>query len=171
MLIVITSPALCASSATVEAVANPPSSYIPMNPNLPKLVEAARGCKACALWKRGTQTVFGEGGRHARVMFVGEQPGDKEDLLGKPFVGPAGKLLDKCLEMAGRLMASPRRDVPSPRCPAPCRRPVRRATVLRRGPRHWDWDRPWPRQRAPDLRQSARRCRAVCGPSGSRAQG
>ena len=53
------------------------------------------------MWKHGTQTVFGEGGRHARVMFVGEQPGDKEDLLGKPFVGPAGKLLDKCLEAAG----------------------------------------------------------------------
>jgi len=75
--------------------------YVPLNPTLPKLVEAARGCKACDLWKRGTQTVFGEGGRHARVMFIGEQPGDKEDLLGKPFVGPAGRLLDKCLEAAG----------------------------------------------------------------------
>jgi uracil-DNA glycosylase len=77
------------------------ASYIPPNPTLNKLVEAARGCKACDLWKRGTQTVFGEGARHARVMFLGEQPGDKEDLLGKPFVGPAGKLLDKCLEAAG----------------------------------------------------------------------
>jgi len=75
--------------------------YVPLNPTLPKLVEAARGCKACDLWKRGTQTVFGEGGRHARVMFIGELPGDKEDLLGKPFVGPAGRLLDKCLEAAG----------------------------------------------------------------------
>ena len=74
---------------------------VPLNPTLPKLIEAARSCKACDLWKRGTQTVFGEGGRHARVMFIGEQPGDKEDLLGKPFVGPAGKLLDKCLEAAG----------------------------------------------------------------------
>ena len=74
---------------------------IPPNPSIPKLTEAARGCKACDLWKRGTQTVFGEGARNARVMFVGEQPGDKEDLLGKPFVGPAGKLLDKCLEAAG----------------------------------------------------------------------
>ena len=72
-----------------------------MDPTLAKLVEAARGCKACNLWKRATQTVFGEGARHARVMLVGEQPGDKEDLLGKPFVGPAGKLLDKCLEAAG----------------------------------------------------------------------
>ncbi len=74
---------------------------VPLNPTLPKLTESARGCKACDLWKRATQTVFGEGGRHARVMFIGEQPGDKEDLLGKPFVGPAGKLLDKCLETAG----------------------------------------------------------------------
>ena len=82
----------------------PPSTaagYVPVNPTLPKLLEAARGCKACELWKWGTQTVFGDGGRHARVMFVGEQPGDQEDLLGKPFVGPAGKLLDKCLETAG----------------------------------------------------------------------
>ncbi len=74
---------------------------VPLNPTLPKLIEAARSCKACDLWKGGTQTVFGEGGCHARVMFIGEQPGDKEDLLGKPFVGPAGKLLDKCLEAAG----------------------------------------------------------------------
>ncbi len=74
---------------------------VPLNPTLPKLIEAARSCKACDLWKRGTQTVFGEGGRHAIVMFIGEQPGDKEDLMGKPFVGPAGKLLDKCLEAAG----------------------------------------------------------------------
>lgn len=77
------------------------ASYVPLNPTLPTLQEAARSCKGCDLWKHGTQTVFGEGGRHARVMFVGEQPGDKEDLLGKPFVGPAGKLLDKCLEAAG----------------------------------------------------------------------
>jgi uracil-DNA glycosylase len=53
------------------------------------------------LYKRGTQTVFGEGARHARVLFVGEQPGDKEDLEGKPFVGPAGRILDKALEAAG----------------------------------------------------------------------
>lgn len=77
------------------------ASYVPLNPTIPKLQEAARCCKGCDLWKHGTQTVFGEGGRHARVMFIGEQPGDKEDLLGKPFVGPAGKLLDKCLEAAG----------------------------------------------------------------------
>jgi len=74
---------------------------VPLNPTVPKLAEAARGCKACDLWKRGTQTVFGEGNSKARVMFIGEQPGDKEDLLGRPFVGPAGKLMDKCLEAAG----------------------------------------------------------------------
>lgn len=62
---------------------------------------AAKGCQACDLWQRGTQTVFGEGASHARVMFVGEQPGDKEDIEGQPFVGPAGALLDKALKEAG----------------------------------------------------------------------
>lgn len=74
---------------------------IPTRPTLPKLREAAAGCKACDLWKTGTQTVFGEGSTHAKVMFVGEQPGDKEDLAGKPFVGPAGAILDKALVAAG----------------------------------------------------------------------
>lgn len=74
---------------------------IPQSPTLPRLTEAARGCRACDLWMRGTQTVFGEGSRGAKVMFVGEQPGDKEDLLGRPFVGPAGALLDKALAEAG----------------------------------------------------------------------
>ena len=71
------------------------------HPTLEKLREAAAGCKACDLWKRGTQTVFGEGSRHAKIMFVGEQPGDQEDLQGRPFVGPAGRVLDKALEIAG----------------------------------------------------------------------
>jgi uracil-DNA glycosylase len=75
--------------------------FIPPRPTLPKLREAAAGCKGCDLWKVGTQTVFGEGSSHARVMFVGEQPGDQEDKVGKPFVGPAGKILDKALEAAG----------------------------------------------------------------------
>jgi uracil-DNA glycosylase family protein len=74
---------------------------VPDKPSLPKLREAAAGCTACDLHKTGTQTVFGEGTRNAEVMFVGEQPGDQEDLQGKPFVGPAGKLLDKALEDAG----------------------------------------------------------------------
>src|SRR5438093_4964961 len=74
---------------------------IPPAPTLPALRKAAASCKACDLWKRGTQTVFGEGARHATVMFVGEQPGNDEDLAGHPFVGPAGKLLDKALAEVG----------------------------------------------------------------------
>ena len=74
---------------------------VPESPSLPKLREAAAGCKACDLWKTGTQTVFGEGTRNAEIVFVGEQPGDKEDLAGRPFVGPAGRVLDEALEAAG----------------------------------------------------------------------
>ena len=74
---------------------------VPERPSLPKLREAAAGCTACPLYKTGTQTVFGEGTSKAEVLFVGEQPGDQEDLQGKPFVGPAGKLFDKALEDAG----------------------------------------------------------------------
>lgn len=75
--------------------------FLPEKMTLPTLREASKGCKGCDLWIRGTQTVFGEGGTQARVMFVGEQPGDKEDLSGRPFVGPAGALLDRALEDAG----------------------------------------------------------------------
>ena len=74
---------------------------VPERPSLPKLREAAAGCTACPLHETGTQTVFGEGTSKAEVVFVGEQPGDQEDLQGRPFVGPAGKLLDKALEEAG----------------------------------------------------------------------
>src|SRR6266480_6092895 len=74
---------------------------VPERPSLPKLREAAAGCTACPLHETGTQTVFGEGSSKAEVVFVGEQPGDQEDLQGKPFVGPAGKLLDKALVEAG----------------------------------------------------------------------
>ncbi|HZS28431.1 MAG TPA: UdgX family uracil-DNA binding protein [Candidatus Angelobacter sp.] len=77
------------------------ASLIPPHATLEDLRRIAAGCKACDLWKRGTQTVFGEGDPHAEVMFVGEQPGDKEDLAGRPFVGPAGALLDKALQAAG----------------------------------------------------------------------
>ena len=69
--------------------------------SLEKLRAAAAGCKACPLWKRGTQTVFGEGPRNAALMLVGEQPGNDEDLQGHPFVGPAGQLLDRALSEAG----------------------------------------------------------------------
>jgi uracil-DNA glycosylase family protein len=74
---------------------------IPERPTLPKLRDAAAGCRACPLWKTGTQTVFGEGLKRARLMLVGEQPGDREDIEGHPFVGPAGKILDKALAEAG----------------------------------------------------------------------
>jgi uracil-DNA glycosylase family protein len=68
---------------------------------LPAVRELARACRACDLWKCGTQTVFGEGPSRARLMFVGEQPGDQEDRSGHPFVGPAGQLLDRALAEAG----------------------------------------------------------------------
>src|SRR5215210_4619194 len=75
--------------------------FIPPRPTLPKLRAAAAGCRGCHLWKVGTQTVFGEGPVKARVMIVGEQPGDQEDREGHPFVGPAGRLLDAALDEAG----------------------------------------------------------------------
>ena len=75
--------------------------FIPPNPTLPRLREAAAGCRGCDLWVNATQTVFGEGPRSAEVMLVGEQPGDQEDRQGHPFVGPAGRLLDEGLEQAG----------------------------------------------------------------------
>jgi DNA polymerase len=70
-------------------------------PDLDRLREQASQCRACPLWKNATQTVFGEGPPQAPIMLVGEQPGDKEDLAGHPFVGPAGKMLDRALEDAG----------------------------------------------------------------------
>jgi uracil-DNA glycosylase len=75
--------------------------FVPPNPTLPKLREAAAHCRGCDLWVNATQTVFGEGPASADVMLVGEQPGDLEDRAGHPFVGPAGKLLDKALLQAG----------------------------------------------------------------------
>jgi uracil-DNA glycosylase family protein len=75
--------------------------FIPSHPTLPKLRQAAQGCRACDLYKTGTQAVLGEGPRQATVFFIGEQPGDQEDLAGKPFVGPAGRVLDEALAEAG----------------------------------------------------------------------
>ena len=69
--------------------------------HLDTLREQARACRACPLWENATQTVFGEGSPHAKLVLVGEQPGDKEDLAGHPFVGPAGQMLDRALEEAG----------------------------------------------------------------------
>jgi uracil-DNA glycosylase family protein len=73
----------------------------PATSSLRAVREAARDCAACYLYKRATQTVFGEGPKHAPIMLVGEQPGDYEDVTGKPFVGPAGKILDRALAEAG----------------------------------------------------------------------
>jgi uracil-DNA glycosylase family protein len=75
--------------------------FFPNKLTLPSLRAAAAECKACDLWKRGTQTVFGEGRRGAFVMFIGEQPGNEEDLKGKPFDGPAGRLIDDALAEVG----------------------------------------------------------------------
>ena len=84
--------------------ARPPSpaeELVPPDPTLEALRSAAGGCTACHLWEQATQTVFGEGEEGAELVLVGEQPGDKEDLEGAPFVGPAGRLLDTALEAAG----------------------------------------------------------------------
>jgi uracil-DNA glycosylase family protein len=77
------------------------AAFLPEQLSLSSLREAAAGCKACDLWRTGTQTVFGEGAKKSEVMLVGEQPGDYEDREGRPFVGPAGQLLDRGLEEAG----------------------------------------------------------------------
>jgi DNA polymerase len=92
----IESPGRVRKVRTAVDVAKPPATR-----DLEALRAAAKKCKACPLWKSGAQTVFGEGPKHARIIFVGEQPGDKEDLEGKPFIGPAGRMLDKALEEAG----------------------------------------------------------------------
>jgi DNA polymerase len=80
---------------------NDATPFIPERRGLSALREAADGCRGCHLWRPATQTVFGEGRKGARIMLVGEQPGDKEDLAGKPFVGPAGRELDRALDTAG----------------------------------------------------------------------
>ncbi len=93
-------------SAATNARPSPQRRETPMTPakatgDIGQLREDAADCRACDLWKDATQTVFGEGPESARLMMVGEQPGDKEDLAGKPFVGPAGQMLDRALEEAG----------------------------------------------------------------------
>lgn len=75
--------------------------FIPARLTLPSLHQAAAACTGCNLHQRATQTVFGEGSAHATILFVGEQPGDQEDRAGRPFVGPAGKILDKAMAEAG----------------------------------------------------------------------
>src|SRR5437867_5404910 len=85
----------------MRTAASTAAPLVPERPTLPKLRAAAAGGRACEVWKRGTQTVFGEGTARADVLMVGEQPGNDEDLAGHPFVGPAGKLLDRALAAAG----------------------------------------------------------------------
>jgi DNA polymerase len=80
---------------------NDATPFLPEKRTLAALREAADGCRGCHLWRPATQAVFGEGLKRSRVMFVGEQPGDKEDQAGRPFVGPAGREFDRGLEAAG----------------------------------------------------------------------
>jgi uracil-DNA glycosylase len=91
---------------SVEALPEGPYAFsaeplVPQSRDYETLSRASEGCKACHLWRLGTQTVFGEGLARAAIMLIGEQPGDKEDLAGRPFVGPAGRVLDDALEQAG----------------------------------------------------------------------
>jgi DNA polymerase len=84
-----------------EAEPNDATPFLPERRSMKSLREAAAGCRGCHLWRDSTQTVFGEGQKKSRLMLVGEQPGDKEDQAGRPFVGPAGRELDRGLEAAG----------------------------------------------------------------------
>src|SRR6266700_2007860 len=88
-------------SGTGRSSSDATSDQLPSNASLEELRQAAKGCRACDLWKNATQTVFGAETGKATVMLVGEQPGDQEDRIGRPFVGPAGKLLDEALAEAG----------------------------------------------------------------------
>jgi len=97
----ITTPRSGPSASKQRVATGSAADFIPPNPTLPKLRDAAMTCRGCHLWTLGTQTVFGEGPKRARVMIVGEQPGDQEDRAGHPFVGPSGKLLDRALAEAG----------------------------------------------------------------------
>jgi uracil-DNA glycosylase family protein len=85
----------------MDRVQTTAAEYVPPKPTLPVLRAAVQECRGCDLYRDATQAVFGEGARGAAIMFVGEQPGDAEDLAGRPFVGPAGQLLDAALDAAG----------------------------------------------------------------------
>jgi DNA polymerase len=88
-----------------EPEPNDATPFLPERRSLKDMREAVQGCRGCHLWRNATQAVFGEGLKKARVMLVGEQPGDREDRAGKPFVGPAGRELDRALEEAGIVRA------------------------------------------------------------------
>ena len=94
-------PAFRVSNSNPKAVTITAALLIPVHGTIPALTKAASTCRGCSLWRTATQTVFGEGRSAARIMIVGEQPGDVEDRLGRPFVGPAGKLLDHALAEVG----------------------------------------------------------------------
>src|SRR5438128_4228942 len=89
------------ASGRAERTADSAAPFVPAKPTLPSLRDAAAECRGCDLWRNATQTVFGEGEPHAPLILVGEQPGHEEDLAGRPFVGPAGRLLDEALARAG----------------------------------------------------------------------
>jgi uracil-DNA glycosylase family protein len=89
------------SFMVITKAVKPAENLIPHNPSIKDLQAASRKCQACPLWAHATQTVFGEGATQAKIMFIGEQPGYQEDIVGKPFVGPAGKILDEAFEKAG----------------------------------------------------------------------
>jgi uracil-DNA glycosylase family protein len=93
--------AMARGNSTLEPEVGTAAALIPDHPSLSTLSRIARTCQACDLWQTATQTVFGEGPRTAKAIFVGEQPGNEEDLVGHPFVGPAGRLLDGALAEAG----------------------------------------------------------------------
>src|SRR5438067_12264333 len=86
---------------------------VPPRPTLPKLRDAAADCRACPLWEQATQTVFGAGRRSSPAMFVGEQPGDRVDLEGAPFVGPAGRILDEAPSSRESIAGRPTSRTPS----------------------------------------------------------
>jgi DNA polymerase len=90
-----------AERGNADGMTDSAADLVPSRPSLLKLRQAAAGCRACPLWEDATQTVFGAGSRNSVAMFVGEQPGDREDREGEPFVGPAGRLLDEALAQAG----------------------------------------------------------------------
>jgi DNA polymerase len=85
----------------MSTIADRPPAPVPSRPTPAKMREAVQGCRACDLWEGATQAVMGEGARRASLMLVGEQPGDREDIQGHPFVGPAGAVLDRALQRAG----------------------------------------------------------------------
>ena len=120
--------------------------FVPASRSLAKLRRAAADCRGCPLWKDATQTVFGAGPRKAELMLVGEQPGDREDIEGEPFVGPAGGVLARALESAGIDTGD---------------------VYLTNAVKHFKWRRSWQAPPAPDARAQGRSRHA--GPGSKRS--